>query len=279
VKLGQRCAVRAGLTSQTENRSVDEIDSAARSSVAERRTHNLLVAGSIPAGPTATRSRRRPRSSEARIEWRSRAVGGILKQTFYYSREAHESRFIATKQQPERWTPDLLAYAAGVIDSDGNIAIRFDTYAMRTRRNDYGPVYKERISVRQIEPQAVDLFTEEFGGSRFIYTPKRPGCLPLHSWQIVSRMAANVLVGVLPYLRIKRTQAELCLELRQLKDESAKARFASGGRKGSWERPEAISIRMAELRAEILRLNRADKWLTSTEREIVRRSSVSTPHP
>jgi hypothetical protein len=56
------------------------------------------------------------------------------------------------------WTVELLAYAAGVVDSDGSIGVRLDTYAMRVRRIDAGPVYKERVTVRQIEPQAVDLF-------------------------------------------------------------------------------------------------------------------------
>ena len=110
------------------------------------------------------------------------------------------------RQNPEAWSVALLAYAAGVIDSDGTIGIRRDTYAMRTRRSDYGPVFKERVSLKQIEPQAVDLFHAQFGGSRFIWTPRRRRAEPMYSWQIVSRMASVLLEAVLPYLRIKRRQ-------------------------------------------------------------------------
>jgi len=155
------------------------------------------------------------------------------------------------------WAVDLLAYAAGVVDSDGSIGIRLDTYAMRVRRVDAGPVYKERVTVRQIEPQAVELFHHAFGGSRFMTVPRKKNAQPLHSWQIVDRMAATFLGAIAPYLRIKRRQAELCVELRRLKDESRRARFAYGrGHRGSGRRPDDLTLAMSSLRSEMLRLNR-----------------------
>lgn len=163
------------------------------------------------------------------------------------------------RQRPEEWAVDLLAYAAGVIDSDGSISIRLDTYAMRVRRVKTGPIYKERVSLKQIEPQVVDLFHHWFGGSRFISRSQRKRAQPLHTWQIVNRMASTFLVAIAPYLRIKRRHAELCVELRRLKDQSRGARFAYGrGHRGAGCRPEALSAAMGELRAEILRLNRVE---------------------
>jgi len=158
-----------------------------------------------------------------------------------------------------RWPVALRAYAAGVVDSDGSIGIRLDTYAMRVRKIKAGPVYKERVTLKQIEPQAVDLLHEAFGGSRFISAPQNPRAQPLHSLQIVDRMASTFLEAILPYLLIKRRQAELCIELRRLKDESRKARFAYGrGHRGGGPRPDALSAAMSELRAEIMRLNQVE---------------------
>jgi hypothetical protein len=158
----------------------------------------------------------------------------------------------------KRWSVELLAYAAGVIDSDGSISIRLDTYAMR-RGVDAGPVYKERVSLSQIEPQAVDLFHDAFGGSRFVSPPQRVNSQPLHRWQVVDRMAATLLAAVVPYLRIKRRQAEICIELRRLKDESRRARFAFGrGHRGGGRRPDDLAAAMAALREEILLLNKID---------------------
>jgi hypothetical protein len=158
-----------------------------------------------------------------------------------------------------RWPVALRAYAAGVIDSDGSIGIRLDTYAMRVRKVKAGPVYKERVTLKQIEPQAVDLLHEAFGGSRFISAPQNPRAQPLHSLQIVDRMASTFLEAILPFLLIKRRQAELCIELRRLKDESRKARFAYGrGHRGGGPRPDTLTAAMSELRAEIMRLNQVE---------------------
>ena len=175
------------------------------------------------------------------------------------------------------WKIELLAYAAGVVDADGSIGIRLDTYAMRVRRVDAGPVYKERVTVRQLEPQAVDLFQGAFGGSRFMTRPRKNNSQPLHSWQIVDRMAATFLAAIAPYLQIKRRQAELCVELRRLKDESRKARFAYGrGHRGSGRRPDHLTVAMGDLRAEILRLNKVKGRAARIAREYAAMSPGQT---
>lgn len=189
-----------------------------------------------------------------------------MKQVEFTRYPANEAEPIDTADG--RWPAVLLAYAAGVIDSDGSIGIRLDTYAMRVRRVKAGPVYKERVTLRQIEPQAVDLLHEAFGGSRFVSAPRNDRAQPLHSWQVVDRMAATFLAAIAPYLRIKRRQAELCVDLRRLKDESRKARFAYGrGHRGGGRRPEALADAMAELRAEVMRLNRVEGRAARIERE------------
>lgn len=179
-------------------------------------------------------------------------------------------------QAPESWAVDLLAYAAGIIDADGNISIRRDTYAMRRSSGDCGPVYRERVSVKQVEPEAITLLHESFGGSTFIWTPRRPRSRPMYSWQIVARMATVMLTAMLPYLRIKRRQAELCLELRKLNEESRLQRFANGrGVRGGARRSAAMTLAMVDVRAQMLRLNRAEHWLAPDELALLgRRNAV-----
>ncbi len=153
----------------------------------------------------------------------------------------------------------LFAYVAGVIDSDGSIGILRETYAIRRGRATQ-PTFSERVTIRQIEPEAVDLIHAHFGGCRSVIKGRRErNQQPLQSLQLGDRRAGRLLAAVLPYLRIKRRQAELCLEMRDLKGASRRARFAYGrGHQGGARRPEAITNEMERVRAEIVRLNRVE---------------------
>lgn len=153
---------------------------------------------------------------------------------------------------------DVLAYAAGVIDSDGSIGIQRETWPMKVGRATQ-PTFSEHVTIRQIEPEAVDLIHAHFGGSRGVirYRGDRQERQPLQSLVIGDRKATALLKAVIPYLRIKREQALLCLELRRLKDESRRARFAYGrGHQGGGRRPVELSTAMDAVHAEMLRLNR-----------------------
>lgn len=139
-----------------------------------------------------------------------------------------------------------LAYCAGVIDSDGTIGVKMSTYAMR-HGNGGQPNYSERICVKQVEPQAVDLLTSMFGGSRYITKPSAKKGRALFTWQVTDRQAAEALVALLPFLRIKRPQAENCLLLRKIKEASKIARVARGrGHAGSAKRTSEHGAAMAE---------------------------------
>ena len=73
-------------------------------------------------------------------------------------------------------------------------------------------------------------------------------------------MASTFLTAIGPYLRIKRRQAQLCSELRRLKDRSRKAPLAYA---------EVLAAAMVALRAEILRLNQVKGRALRTSRENV----------
>lgn len=102
-----------------------------------------------------------------------------------------------------------VAYAAGVIDSDGTIGVFY-----KKGPND---CYEPRVGVRQVEPQAIDLLKELFGGSRRdAYHHGGPNCRPLYEWRATARVAVAALVEVLPYLKIKREQANNAIEVGKL---------------------------------------------------------------
>lgn len=153
---------------------------------------------------------------------------------------------------------DVLAYAAGVIDSDGSIRIRRDTYAMRVLKNTLQATFSECVTIRQLETDAIDLLHAYFGGSRRLIVTRSEVRIrqPLHSLELVDKRAATLLRSILPFLRLKGPQAELCLELRRLKDASRMARFAHGrGHRGGSPRPAAISSQMERVREQVLALN------------------------
>lgn len=108
-----------------------------------------------------------------------------------------------------------LAYAAGVIDSDGCIGIRRSDYAMRVRGDATQAIYFERVTVKQVEPAAVDLLNALFPATRGITDPSAKRGRPLHYWHIHSRAAGAALVALLPYLRIKREQAINAIKMRE----------------------------------------------------------------
>lgn len=118
---------------------------------------------------------------------------------------------------------ELAAYLAGAMDSDGTIGIRRSTYAARVRGDARQPVYSERLCLKQVTPQIPMLLRETFGGSLLLQRPSTLRGRPLHYWEATNKVAAVALGSLLPYLRIKRQQAEICLLLRASKDQPRSA--------------------------------------------------------
>lgn len=150
-----------------------------------------------------------------------------------------------------------LAYLAGVIDSDGSISIRRSTYAMRKRGDAGAPIYSERITVRQVTPQAIELLHATFAGYRYTSDPSAKRGRPLEGWEVTDKRAHLALVALLPYLRIKRRQAENCLALRALKEQSARMRVAKGrGHAGAAARTPEMNADMEACYLRNRELNR-----------------------
>lgn len=151
-----------------------------------------------------------------------------------------------------------LAYCAGVIDSDGTIGVKKSTYAMRVVGDSGQATYSERVCVKQIERQAVDLLHRIFGGTSYIDKSSLKNGRNFYVWQVTDKKAAICLATLHPYLRIKKAQAENALNLRELKFATALARVAKGrGHAGAAARSEEHSMQMDAIYEHGKELNHA----------------------
>ena len=89
---------------------------------------------------------------------------------------------------------------------------------MRVRKDSGQPVYSERIGLKQVTPDVPQLLHDYFGGYHRIEKPSTKKGKPLYCWSVTDKQAFTCVTILLPYLRVKKRQAELLIELRQLKN-------------------------------------------------------------
>ena len=89
-----------------------------------------------------------------------------------------------------------IAYAAGVIDSDGYIGVKRSDYAQRVRGDAGQPVYAPRVMVKQVTPEAVTLLHDLFGGYRGDARPSAARGRPLFTWEAHSANAMRACEAV-----------------------------------------------------------------------------------
>jgi hypothetical protein len=104
--------------------------------------------------------------------------------------------------------PVDLAYAAGLIDGEGCVYAICKSYRGSLRTI-------VRLSVLMCSRPAVDWLRTKFGGS-FYALPPRFGRPDRFLWQVTCSHAGPVLRALLPYLKEKRKQAEVALQILDL---------------------------------------------------------------
>ena len=97
-----------------------------------------------------------------------------------------------------------LAYLAGIIDADGTIGIKRSTYSMRVIGDSTQPTYSERVHLRQVTREAIDLLAATFGGNVGVEDAHAKRGKPLFRWGVTDKKAVALITALLPYLRIKR---------------------------------------------------------------------------
>lgn len=112
-----------------------------------------------------------------------------------------------------------LAYMAGVLDSDGYIGVN-----MR-KAGKWAANYQPRVQVKQVTPEAPDLFHASFGGHIYLNQPSAERGRPLWCWQVHSAACGSILTALLPYLRIKPDRARNAIDLCELNSQLGHRKF------------------------------------------------------
>lgn len=106
---------------------------------------------------------------------------------------------------------EILAYAAGVVDSDGYLTLVRDA-----SYNAEFPYYRIKIGIKQLWPgQALRQISRTLGGK--VGGPDIvDGHRPIARWEIYQDRARKAIARLIPYLLVKRKQAWLLLDAHEL---------------------------------------------------------------
>lgn len=117
-----------------------------------------------------------------------------------------------------------LGYAAGLIDGEGCITI--GRHHKTIRGNNFIE-YRLEVIVNQTDGGAIDFMYGTFGG----YIHKRnskpnPNYRPfLYRWEIRGEKAMKFLKRIIPFLKIKKQQAELAIQFQSIRTRNPKNQY------------------------------------------------------
>lgn len=144
-----------------------------------------------------------------------------------------------------------IAYAAGIIDGEGYIGIK--VYKPSKNNGTINYTYLPRIVIKMNSGEIMDFFHGTFGGAVNLVPQRDTGYFPGFVWERSGSSAAKVLKQLLPFLRIKKKQAEAAIRLQSRIDVGIKKRF--GNKHGNSLSANEVSIRK-NIHEEIKHLNK-----------------------
>lgn len=141
-------------------------------------------------------------------------------------------------------------YISGIIDGEGYLGIN----RIKRKSNFRGFVYRPTLEIGNVDPQLVEYLSNitgcGFTGGPYSKRSKnrdRSNERPYYKYVVYSRPLRDLLKILLPYLLLKRRQAEIIIEFQSLMDD------LYYNRKGNKLRHED---RLTELCGELHRLNK-----------------------
>lgn len=102
---------------------------------------------------------------------------------------------------------ELLAYTAGIIDGEGHIVLSAQTHGVR-----YMVV---EVAVTNTNEWLCQWLAMQFGGHVSSTGPVKEHWRKSFRWKLSGKKAKSFLIDVLPYLQLKRPQAELAIKFQQ----------------------------------------------------------------
>jgi hypothetical protein len=111
--------------------------------------------------------------------------------------------------------PATLGYLAGFLDGEGTIGIS-SAFAKGRSRN---PSHFPHVMIANADRAVMEWIRDTVGGSLDVPRPSthKPHWRPSYRWRLHGRNAETFIDALLPYLRVKRPQAEVVLRLRQIR--------------------------------------------------------------
>lgn len=142
----------------------------------------------------------------------------------------------------------VLAYLAGFIDGEGCIRIN----RRQPRAGEVSDIYQVHVEAEQVSRDPLDLLSRTYGGSVTVNrrnSRANANWQDTYRWQLYAFQAVRCIQDLLPYLRGKRPQAEVCLRF------AAMTRSRTGGPGGSRPRDARVTGQMERLFQECRALN------------------------
>ncbi len=115
---------------------------------------------------------------------------------------------------------ETLAYLAGIVDGEGYIGIKRTKWTPQKEKQNgiKSDRFTERIQIRMTDESAIRLFRDTLGGNYHKELPKEHSKLSLYCYSASDKRACEVLQKLLPFMLVKKRDAELVLKLRELKN-------------------------------------------------------------
>jgi len=107
-----------------------------------------------------------------------------------------------------------IAYIAGIVDGEGYIGIK-KTAKLRNGR--VNPCYQEKIQIRMVDEPAIKFLADTLGGNYYAEGHPVPNRRRLFCYQATDRVAVQIIETIFPYLRVKKSVAEIVLKLRDIR--------------------------------------------------------------
>ena len=115
---------------------------------------------------------------------------------------------MADRRVPDRVSPAILGYVAGIIDGEGTIGINRATFPKQPQLS---VRYTAILSVGNTDYKVIDLLLSLFGG-HVVIRPATERHKKFHVWLARGPHARAILELVGPHLLLKRAQSELLIE-------------------------------------------------------------------
>ena len=112
------------------------------------------------------------------------------------------------------------AYLAGLVDGEGYIGIK----KSKPPKGCVSPSYSARIQIRMVDEPAIAFLSDSFSLNYYKEKPSAVNGRPLFCFQASNHLAAFILYTLYPYLRVKVVNAQVVLQLHELKQDSRKHR-------------------------------------------------------